>query len=216
MPRPKRKLVPHSATRDVAPLRLTTGLIALATFGVLIHAVRRRRLRRLDRAVRRVARPKRDHALTNVAYAVCATAKPHVHPFIASALAAAAWPRIGRRALLIPTAALVSTALDRTTRNFLQQHRPPGATHHPGIDRYAFPSGHTTAATAISLITAIELDDRVGPAARSAIRAAALVTPVIVGAGRIYLDEHWADDVLGGWLAGTAIACALTSIMPGD
>lgn len=203
-------------TRAVAPLRLTAGLVALGAFAAMAQGVRRRRLRKLDRAVRRAARPKRDHALTTAAYAACSLAKPHVHPLVASAIAAGAWPRIGPRALLIPTAALLSTALDRTTREIVEQHRPPLAGHHPGRDRYAFPSGHTTATTAIALVTAIEVGERVAPTPRRAIRGAALVAPALIGAARIYLDEHWADDVLGGWLAGAAIACVLTGIVPGD
>lgn len=216
MPRPKRARRADPSTRELAPLRLATGLTTLGAFFALAQGVRRRRLRGLDRTVRGTAHPKHNHALTTAAYIVCGAAKPNVHPVIASAIAAAAWPRVGRRALLIPAAAFLSTALDRATRNFIRQHRPPGATHHPGLDRYAFPSGHTTAATAVALVTAIELDDRVGRTSRNAIRTAALTVPVVIGASRIYLDEHWADDVLGGWLAGTAIACVLTSIMPGD
>lgn len=217
MPDSRETLIPHPMPRDVAPLRLATGLVALGAFCALAQGVRRRRLRRLDRSVRRAARPKHDGAVTTAAYAVCATAKPHVHPFVASAIASAAWPRVGRRALLIPAAAILSTVLDRATRSVVRQHRPPRAGHHAGLDRYAFPSGHTTATTAIALVTAMELHDRcVGPRTRSAARAAALVAPAVIGAARIYLDEHWADDVLGGWLAGAAIACILTGIAPGD
>ena len=216
MPRFGNSTPSHAAPRHIDPLRLGGGLVALAAFTLIGQGVRRRRLRKLDRTVRRAAHPKRDGALTTAAYAVCSSAKPHVHPLIASAIAAAAWPRIGKRALLLPTAAILSTMLDRATREVVQQHRPPRASHHPGRDRYAFPSGHTTAATAIALVTAIELRGHVAPASRRAIQGAAAVVPVMVGAARIYLDEHWADDVLGGWLAGTAIACILTGIMPGE
>lgn len=215
-PRPRRKPTTRSTPRDIAPVRLAVGIAALTGYGAVAYSVRRRRLRGLDRAVRRDAHPKRDDALTTAADAVCSIAKPHVHPFVASAIAAAAWPRVGRRALLIPLAAIASTALDRATRHVVRQHRPPRAGHHPGLDRYAFPSGHTTATTAISLVAAIELDDRLAPVPRRAMQAAAVIAPGIIGAARIYLDEHWADDVLGGWLAGTAIACVLTGITPGS
>ncbi|HEV2642539.1 MAG TPA: phosphatase PAP2 family protein [Candidatus Elarobacter sp.] len=215
MLRPHRKLREARPTLlEPASVRLTLGLAAFAALVALGQGVRRRRLRGLDRKVRRDVRPKGDRRLTNAARVVCTVAEPRVHPLIASAIAAAAWPRIGSRALRIPAAALVSTALDRAARYVVQQHRPPGASKHPGRDRYAFPSGHTTAATAIALATALELTGPEAPVLRRTLPAMAVLVAATVGGARLYLDEHWADDVIGGWLAGTGIACTLTALMP--
>jgi undecaprenyl-diphosphatase len=40
---------------------------------------------------------------------------------------------------------------------------------------------------------------------RAALTLAALV-PLLVGGSRLYLNVHWATDVLGGWCAGLFIA----------
>jgi len=33
-----------------------------------------------------------------------------------------------------------------------------------------------------------------------------VIPPVLIGGSRVFLDVHWATDVLGGWVAGLGIA----------
>jgi membrane-associated phospholipid phosphatase len=79
---------------------------------------------------------------------------------------------------------------------------------------YSFPSGHTTGATAIAiLLSYVALRQR--RHARVVVLACMLGV-VLVGASRIYLDVHWASDVIGGWLVGSAFGlgcCALYEII---
>jgi len=69
----------------------------------------------------------------------------------------------------------------------------------------AFPSGHTTNATAVLVTSAwILVHEGIVPLAAGIIMALALC--VATGVSRVTLGWHWGTDVLGGWLAGMGIA----------
>jgi undecaprenyl-diphosphatase len=70
-----------------------------------------------------------------------------------------------------------------------------------------FPSGHALRATAVALTTGYVLA-REGLARPGRAAALAAAAPSIVGLGRLVEEKHLASDVLGGWLAGAALAAA--------
>ncbi|MEO5814191.1 MAG: phosphatase PAP2 family protein [Gemmatimonadaceae bacterium] len=75
---------------------------------------------------------------------------------------------------------------------------------------YSFPSGHATASAAVCCTLAYVLW-REGFVRRAWAIAFAIVVPLLTGFSRVYLNVHWATDVLGGWSAGVLIAviCAV-------
>jgi len=71
----------------------------------------------------------------------------------------------------------------------------------------SFPSAHSTASTAVYCTLAYVLwREKMLPA--PAALAVAIVAPLLIGVSRLYLDVHWATDVVGGWVAGILIAGA--------
>ena len=70
-----------------------------------------------------------------------------------------------------------------------------------------------TAATAIAIASAAELSDQLSSGERRLLWTAVAALSVSVGWSRLYLDEHWIDDVVGGWMAGIAIGLASASLV---
>ncbi len=70
---------------------------------------------------------------------------------------------------------------------------------------YSFPSGHATASAAVCATLAY-VYWREGFTRRSTALVFAVLVPLLIGFSRIYLNVHWATDVLGGWSAGVVIA----------
>lgn len=74
----------------------------------------------------------------------------------------------------------------------------------------SFPSGHASGVAAIALFVAyVAWRHRVRP--RTFGIAAALLV-LMVGLSRIYLDRHWASDVLGGWVVGAGLGAAYCAV----
>ncbi len=107
-------------------------------------------------------------------------------------------------AAIVVTAPAIAVGLFNGLKAFFQRNRPDGASK-LHVLTYSFPSGHSTVATAVLVTCAYVLTrERMIPK-RVAIPAA-IAWPLLVGASRVYLDVHWATDVLGGWALGLLVA----------
>lgn len=89
------------------------------------------------------------------------------------------------------------------------RRRRPRTMRGRGQEYEAFPSGHTTAATAI-VLTAANVLLRQGLISRETALALGLFVPLTIGASRVVADEHWSSDVVGGWIGGAGVAALAT------
>ena len=72
------------------------------------------------------------------------------------------------------------------------------------VTGYAFPSGHTTLATAAWGAIAFTAGASAGWRRRIALAAGAAMIAITVGVTRLYLGVHWLTEVIGGWTLGAA------------
>lgn len=124
---------------------------------------------------------------------------------VAVSAAAFLWWRGRRRAASsVLVAPAVAFAFFNITKRVYARPRPVGLGKVTSSS-YAFPSGHATVAIAVCATLAYVLS-REGFISRRGGVALAVVAPLLIGVSRLYLNVHWATDVLGGWSSGLLIA----------
>lgn len=109
--------------------------------------------------------------------------------------------RVAAGVLVVP---VVSVLLFNFVKDIYARPRPAGLAGR--VDNsFSFPSGHATTSAAVCCTLAYVLW-REGFVGRWTALAFAMLVPLIVGFSRVYLNVHWATDVLGGWSVGLFIA----------
>jgi membrane-associated phospholipid phosphatase len=98
-------------------------------------------------------------------------------------------------------ATLVENILDRAS--FFRA--PPPS--HPQRDNNSYPSGHALNSSAVAGAAAYiaASEGAVSPITATSL---ALLAPLLTSAGKLLRGRHWASDVAGGLLAGSALASA--------
>ncbi|MEP6692418.1 MAG: phosphatase PAP2 family protein, partial [Gemmatimonadaceae bacterium] len=197
------RLAPRNPRLDMAPLRLT-ALAGAVAFLALAGVVARGNTRTFDRAVRRrvLGRQGRGGRAAMAALTVGGESAVHVCAALLGALAIARrrGPRAGGAVALSSLGAL---ATHNAVKLVLKRRRPLGALLR-GKREPSFPSGHTTASTAVAATIAYAVARERIIASRHA-AAIAVAVSALVGASRVSLDEHWATDVFGGWAGGITV-----------
>jgi len=158
-----------------------------------------------DGAIQRWVAAHQSTAVSSIFLAITYVGSVGMALATAAAAAAWLWRQRGRHvaaATLIAPA--VATALFVLVKRIYARARPP-IIGHRFLGTYAFPSGHATATTAV-WCTLAYICWREGLASRRQAIWIAIMVPLLVGVSRVYLDVHWATDVLGGWSLGLMIA----------
>lgn len=118
-------------------------------------------------------------------------------------LAALVWHWCGRRCgIALAGAALLSNLASNTLKFAFDRARPDIIEHLDHVNSASYPSGHATSAAVVYLLLAWLAPPRWRPLAWTL--AATMI--VLNGLSRIMLGVHWASDIVGGTMLGTAFA----------
>jgi undecaprenyl-diphosphatase len=185
----------------------TTALVAGTGLVVLTLATRTRRVQLLDDLLEEKAAPHRQR-LRRGAAAATLTGEKFVHPVIAAVTACtlflAKTGPVLRFALPLASASLGGIVAHHLIKFVYHRPRPEVALRRDKTEG-AFPSGHTTNATAV-VVTSAYMLVREGLVPSPVAVVCVVVLCVGTGLSRVALGWHWGTDVVGGWMAGTVVA----------
>ena len=189
---------------------LTLGIASLVGYVLVARSVSRRRTAADDQKLRDDVQQARDRQGEAMAKAVGPIGKQWLH---IPATAALSWyllrHKAGPRSIMPLAASVTSDVLSRVFDRLPPNRRPPPG--HPNQQKTTFPSGHANETTAVTFTTAYVLsrEEVVAPVPAFAIAA---ILSIASPAGRMYLDRHWASDVIAGWCLGFATAAGCAAI----
>lgn len=176
---------------------------------IVALASRTRAVQSLDDALERAAGRARQRVLVLRAASIgTLPGEPYMHPSIGAACAALVLVARGGpylRILLPLAAASVGAILAHHAIKLVYRRPRPAIALGKGKTEPAFPSGHTTDATAV-LATSAYMLVREGVLPMHLVVPLAILLALSTGVSRVLLGWHWSTDVIGGWLAGLTIA----------
>ncbi len=190
------------------PLLVGLAIVQLTLFVPLAWWVHKHPILSTDVEISHVLQKKQSAFLDNLSRMLSAVGSATTTSVLALLVSLALWREYRRLEAVITTCVSITSVL---VRRSLQQlvYRPRPCEPLVRVDTKkktpSFPSGHTTASTIvwgwfIALIMLLLPGNRLRKGVLASFPALVIL---LVGPSRIYLGEHWASDVLGGYLLGS-------------
>ena len=158
----------------------------------------------VDTAIMRSVHEVSSPAVWNVALALSVLGTwPAVLVPIFAILTWALVRRQRRIATIFAIVCLANAPINMLVKNGFQRIRPELWPRFE-MASYSFPSGHAQTSVALFGMMAV-VAARLRPALRPALRIAAPLWALGVGASRVILGVHWPSDVVAGWSLGSIL-----------
>jgi len=104
------------------------------------------------------------------------------------------------RGLFLASGIAVQTTIVTITKSIVVRARPPHMTAHKIMTSGSYPSGHSAATMTMALLVPAFLSVYAPLWICGIVFAYLFVNAIVTAYGRLYLDMHWATDVIGGWI----------------
>jgi len=194
---------------------LTVALGAASGTILLAIATTSRAVQSLDDAAERAAGRARARSFVLRAASVgTLPGEPYMHPAIGAASALLLFAARGGppfRILAPLAAASIGAILAHHAVKLVYRRPRPAIALGKGKTEPAYPSGHTSDATAV-LVTGAYLLVREGVVPIEVAVTTAVLLALVTGVSRVLLGWHWATDVVGGWFTGVAVAAGAAGL----
>ena len=106
-----------------------------------------------------------------------------------------------RKAIVFTFAMFFGTALVYIFKSWIMRPRPPNSLIE--VSHYSFPSGHATLSIIFFAFFIYAFQDEIkSRIIRSVFRISNITLILLIGFSRIFLNVHWATDVLAGYFLG--------------
>jgi membrane-associated phospholipid phosphatase len=197
------------------PSLATIAITGFASTIALAVATRHPAVQSVDDALElRAGRARALQHVLGAAHIGTLPGEPYMHPTIGAA--SAVLILVTRRAPFLPVLAALATAsigaiLAHHAVKLVYRRPRPAIALARGKTEPAYPSGHTTDATAV-LATSAYLIVQQGIAPPGVVVPLAAALALVTGVSRVLLGWHWPTDVLGGWCTGLAVAACATGL----
>lgn len=185
--------------------------LAIAVFADVGEDVAEHSTTSFDNAVRAWVLAHQNPIVYKIALTITWIGDPIVMIIIAVAAGIWFYQRKGRsKAGVVIAAPAVGGLLSSGVKLGYGRTRPAGALLLK-MNTYSFPSGHATTSAAVAVTLCYVLARERIISWRTAILVGGSV-PLLVGLTRVYLDVHWATDVIGGWTVGLFVAAMSAAV----
>jgi undecaprenyl-diphosphatase len=178
--------------------------VLFAVLGGLIHT---EGLRSIDRAIGDFFFGLRNDSLTPVVKGISelGTTTGFVVVLLITLIWTLVFLRNGRYAVWLTISLIGGWLLNKLLKALYTRERPDLWESLVVPDGYSFPSGNAMISAALFGLIALLLF-RSGKAGNRVWAAIVLLILLLIGVSRLYLGVHYASDIVGGFLAGAAIA----------
>lgn len=109
-----------------------------------------------------------------------------------------------RRATVLIGSMFFQTAIVGVTKHLTSIERPPHAAFYVFLTPGSYPSGHVASSLLFALLTPAALRPYLPLKIVVLLEIFLISLSLLTAYGRLFLDVHWATDILGGWLLALA------------